>query len=163
MRILLLMILMIPPPTLHSYISKAKGGEENTESTGLAEFFQEPKLGTSWYNPSGPEPTFDMAQANGTVYTSQLGADVFMSCKVKRSIHNRFDCLYAYWNNEDNWYLIGRSIQFYNFGLFCSTSKNIIIFCLRKSRAHFIKIPAFEEKLKLFEESRLVDGVFPGN
>ena len=96
------MILMIPPPTLHSYISKAKGGEENTESTGLAEFFQEPKLGTSWYNPSGPEPTFDMAQANGTVYTSQLGADVFMSCKVKRSIHNRFDCLYAYWNNEYN-------------------------------------------------------------
>ena len=46
MRILLLMILMIPPPTLHSYISKAKGGEENTESTGLAEFFQEPTLGT---------------------------------------------------------------------------------------------------------------------
>ena len=31
------------------------------EST-LEDFFKEPKLGTSWYNPSGPTPTFDMEQ-----------------------------------------------------------------------------------------------------
>ena len=77
MRTLLALLLLILPTLLHSK------EEPNTES-GLAEFFQEPKLGTSWYNPSGPEPTFDMTQANGTVYTSQLGGDVFMSCKVSK-------------------------------------------------------------------------------
>lgn len=114
--LVLLMILMIPPPTLHSYISKVRR-EQNTESTGLAEFFQEPKLGTSWYNPNGPEPTFDMAQANGTIYTSQLGADVFMSCKV---IIDFIVCIG-----------ILRSIQFYNFWYFSSTTVGLKKFWLQ--------------------------------
>ena len=56
--------------------------EQKRPESSLADFFQEPKLGTSWYNPSGPTPTFDMEQENGTVYLSRLGADVFMSCMV---------------------------------------------------------------------------------
>ena len=77
MRTLLAILFLLVPLTR----PESKRDQTNTES-GLAEFFQEPKLGTSWYNPNGPEPTFAMEQANGTVYTSQLGGDVFMSCKV---------------------------------------------------------------------------------
>ena len=50
--------------------------------SGLADFFQEPKLGTTWYNPNGPTPTFDMKQTNQTVYEARLGSDAFMGCKV---------------------------------------------------------------------------------
>ena len=51
-------------------------------SSGLADFFQEPKLGTTWYNPNGPTPTFDMKQENATVFNARLGSEAFMSCKV---------------------------------------------------------------------------------
>ena len=62
--------------------------QKAVESRSLADFFQEPKLGTSWYNPSGPTPAFDMNQKNGTVYVSRLGTDLFMSCMVrKKSLH----------------------------------------------------------------------------
>ena len=44
--------------------------------------FQEPQLGTSWYHPSGPTPTFLSNQANGSRYTSRLGDDALLSCKV---------------------------------------------------------------------------------
>lgn len=58
---------------------------QNQTKDSLVGFFQEPKLGTSWYNPSGPEPTFDMEQKNGTSYLSRLGADIYMSCKVSQN------------------------------------------------------------------------------
>ena len=53
-----------------------------SSGSGLADFFQEPKLGTTWYNPNGPTPTFDMKQTNQTVYEARLGSDAFMGCKV---------------------------------------------------------------------------------
>ena len=42
-----------------------KNDKAQYSSSGLADFFQEPKLGTAWYNPNGPTPTFDMKQENG--------------------------------------------------------------------------------------------------
>ena len=67
-------------------VANARGPYTSKEKThsgsGLADFFQEPKLGTTWYNPNGPTPTFDMKQENGTVYDTRLGSDAFISCKV---------------------------------------------------------------------------------
>eukprot|EP00095_Tigriopus_kingsejongensis_P008541 snap_masked-scaffold81_size397536-processed-gene-2.12 protein:Tk08541 transcript:snap_masked-scaffold81_size397536-processed-gene-2.12-mRNA-1 annotation:"GI21707" len=50
--------------------------------SSLTKFLQEPQLGTSWYNPNGPTPTFFPDQRNGTVYHTRLGAEVLLNCKV---------------------------------------------------------------------------------
>lgn len=50
--------------------------------SSLEKFLKEPELGTSWYNPAGPTPTFGVEQKNGTLYRSRLGRDAVMSCKV---------------------------------------------------------------------------------
>ena len=65
-----------------------KNDKAQYSSSGLADFFQEPKLGTTWYNPNGPTPTFDMKQENASVYNARLGSDTFMSCQVKSGPKN---------------------------------------------------------------------------
>lgn len=50
--------------------------------SSLTKFLHEPQLGTSWYNPNGPTPTFFPDQKNGTVYHTRLGAEVLLNCKV---------------------------------------------------------------------------------
>ena len=39
-------------------------------------------MGTSWYDPAGPTPTFLSGQSNGTTYSARLGADALLDCKV---------------------------------------------------------------------------------
>lgn len=83
------MLKLIPIVLLSSfYYGIAADGQQDIKAealeSSLSDFFQEPKLGTSWYNPNGPTPSFDMAQKNGTSYLSRLGADVLMSCQVSQ-------------------------------------------------------------------------------
>ena len=35
-------------------------GDDDTSESPLSKFFREPQLGTSWYNPGGPTPTFQV-------------------------------------------------------------------------------------------------------
>jgi len=45
------------------YISCIVVGRQKDESSSespLSKFFREPQLGTSWYNPGGPTPTFQV-------------------------------------------------------------------------------------------------------
>ncbi|XP_059091531.1 uncharacterized protein LOC131887057 [Tigriopus californicus] len=53
-----------------------------SNGSSLTKFLHEPQLGTSWYNPNGPTPTFFPDQKNGTVYHTRLGAEVLLNCKV---------------------------------------------------------------------------------
>jgi hypothetical protein len=48
----------------------------------IAKFLTEPELGTSWYDPSGPSPTFLSDQSNGTSYSARLGSDALLDCRV---------------------------------------------------------------------------------
>lgn len=57
-------------------------GSGNSKISSLTKFLQEPQLGTSWYSPGGPRPTFMGDQSNGTVYRSRLGDDGLLSCRV---------------------------------------------------------------------------------
>jgi hypothetical protein len=34
--------------------------DDNSSESPLSKFFREPQLGTSWYNPGGPTPTFQV-------------------------------------------------------------------------------------------------------
>ncbi len=52
-----------------------------TNVSSIAKFLQEPKLGTSWFNPAGPTPNFVAGQKNGTVYRARLGSDALLSCR----------------------------------------------------------------------------------
>ncbi len=58
----------------------------------LNQFFQEPKLGTTWYNPDGPTPTFAQEQKNGTTYTARLGSDILLSCIVSKRQEAWLNC-----------------------------------------------------------------------
>ncbi len=56
--------------------------QSNSTSSSLAKFLEEPKLGTSWYDPRGPTPNFVANQTNGTSYATRLGGDALLDCRV---------------------------------------------------------------------------------
>ena len=61
---------------------RALAMQQHANVSSLEKFLQEPQLGTSWYNPAGPEPTFSAGQTNGSAYEARLGSDALLHCRV---------------------------------------------------------------------------------
>jgi hypothetical protein len=64
------------------------GDDENASESPLSKFFREPQLGTSWYNPGGPTPTFQVSASRQSGLYEGATTFSIMTLSMKGILNN---------------------------------------------------------------------------